>query len=238
MAGQASQNAATALINHLGNVAPTLFFNGVGNLPTSWVPGQRAYDYSQTPPAQYHWTGSAWASGAAALYIALLTSDPSQASLAKPGTYAQTLADIVAIEDTTAGYARQAVTFGSAGGAATYSSGTTYTLGTQVYYNGFTYQCAVTSVTGTAPTGTVSSNADWTLVGVGTTYPAQVANTNQLTWTYTASQALAVQWAALVTAASGSAGELKYMWTLPEAQQVQATQSIQAGIGSFVLSES
>jgi hypothetical protein len=107
-----------------------------------------------------------------------------------------------------------------------------------VYYNGCTYQCNVASVTGTAPTGTVANNADWTLVGVGSSYPAQVANTNQLTWTYTASQALPVQWAALVNVSSGSAGELKYMWTLPVAQQVQATQSIQAGIGSFVLAES
>jgi hypothetical protein len=238
MSGQASQNTATSLINHLGGIAPTLFFNGVGNLPTTWLPGQRAYDYSQTPPAQYHWNGSAWVSGAATLYIALLTSDPSQASIANPGTYAQTVADIAAIEDTTAGYARQVVTFGTSGGANAYSGATTYTSGQQVYYNGCTYQCNVASVTGTAPTGTVANNADWTLVGVGSSYPAQVANTNQLTWTYTASQALPVQWAALVNVSSGSAGELKYMWTLPVAQQVQATQSIQAGIGSFVLAES
>ena len=78
MSGQVSQNAATALINHLGGVAPTLFFNGPSNVPTTWMPGQRAYDYSLVPPGQYHWTGSAWVSGAASLYLALLTADPSQ----------------------------------------------------------------------------------------------------------------------------------------------------------------
>lgn len=165
------------------------------------------------------------------LYIALLTSDPTQAAT-QNGGFAMTISDLV--EDATPGYARQSVTFAE---PPTYDATTTYTLGQQVFYENYLYQCAVTSVTGTAPPGTEgASNSSWTYVSNG--YPAVVSNTNTLTWTYSAAQQLPVGWAALVTAESGTTGDLLYMWTLPEPQQVANSQSIQIGPGLVTISQS
>lgn len=70
------------------------------------------------------------------------------------------------------------------------------------------------------------------------TYPAVSSNTNDLTFgPYTAAQAAAVQWAALVTVASGTAGFLSYTWNLSPAQQVQISQSIIIGSGTLTLDQ-
>lgn len=165
-------------------------------------------------------------------YLALLTSDPSQA-VAQNGGYAMNISDLV--EDQTAGYARQAVTFAI---PPTYASGTTYALGQQVFYNSYLYQCAVATSLGVAPPGTAGmSNANWTYVNNG--YPATISNSNVITFgAYTAAQALPVQWAALVTVVSGTAGLLLYTWKLPAAQQVANSQSIQIGAGLLTIDQS
>ena len=227
MAGQLATYGAQALVNKLGGIIPPY----IGTAAPAWVPGLDWIDTS-SGAVLMAWNGSAWvAANTLGNYIALLTSDPTEAS-AQNGGYAMYISDLA--EDATSGYARQAVTFAE---PSAYSSGTTYTLGQQVFYEGYLYECAVSGITGTAPPGTEgSSTTDWTYVSNG--YPATVSNSNLLTFTYSAAQALPVQWAALVTCASGTAGLLKYMWTLPQAEQVQNSQSIQIAIGALTLTQS
>lgn len=227
MAGQLSSVGAQALANKIGGLARPV----ISASAPAWVPGLDWVNTSGTP-AIFEWNGASWVNASTlGNYIALLTADPTQAG-AQDGGYAMTISDLV--EDATAGYARQPVTFAE---PPAYSGGTTYTLGQQVFYQGYLYACAVASISGTAPPGTPgASNADWTYVSNG--YPATIANTNVLTWTYSAAQALPVGWAALVTAASGTAGLLKYMWALPTPQQVQGSQSIQVGSGLLTLGQS
>jgi hypothetical protein len=226
MAGQLSAIGAQACVNHIGGIVPPV----IGASAPTWVPGLDWIDTAATPTLMA-WNTSTWvAANTMGNYIALLTGDPTQSG--PGGGYATSVANLV--EDTTAGYARQAVTFAEPGN---YSSGTTYTLGQQVFYDGYLYQCAVTTVSGTAPSGSFTSNASWTYLGSG--YPAGIANTAALTWgPYTAAQSLPIQWAALVTCSSGSLGLLKYMWSLPEPQQVNTSQSITLPAGYLTLGQS
>lgn len=228
MAGQASQSAAMSLANHLGGIGGV----HLGTTAPTYVPGLSWVN--TTSGAVYMvWNSVAWVAGPATLYVALLTGDPSQAG--SGGGYAETLADIVTVEDTTSGYARQPVTFGNV--PALYSGSVAYVVGNQVTYLGMTYTNLV-ACTGNTPSGNQTNTTYWAYTPDGG-YPAEVANTNVLTWgPYTAAQPMAVQWAALVTASSGSTGLLKYMWTLPAPQQVNISQSIQAGVGSLILAES
>lgn len=231
MAGQLSAYGAQALANKISGIVPPY----IGTAAPTWVPGLDWINTSGTP-ALYAWNGTAWvAATTMGNYIALLTADPTQAAT-QNGGYAMNISDLT--EDTTAGYARLPVTFAE---PPTYGSGTTYTLGQQVFYQGYLYQCAVNSISGSAPPGTEgASNANWTYVSNG--YPAVVSNTSVLTWTYSAAQALPVGWAALVyvpTATPGSSsGLLKYMWALPTPQQVANSQSIQIGAGLLTLGQS
>lgn len=73
---------------------------------------------------------------------------------------------------------------------------------------------------------------------LATVPPAATANTNIITFgPYTASQALPVQWAALVTAATGTAGVLKYVWGLDTIEQVNVSQPITIPAGALVLDQ-
>jgi hypothetical protein len=172
---QVGQWGSMAAINHLtGNVPPY-----IGSTAPTWIPG---LDWINTSSGTvlYHWNGVAWVSGAAGHYIALLTVDP--ATTGPSGGYSVNISDLV--EDTTAGYARQAVTFSAA----------------------------------------------------GTTYPSPSSNTGNLTFgPYTAAQTVPVQWAALVTAASGNTGLLTYWWNLSPAEQVSVSQTIVIGSGTLSL---
>jgi hypothetical protein len=229
MSGQVSQIGAIALANKLGGIGGVVIQT---TMPT-FVPGLIWINDSTSPPVQMVWNSETWVDGPETLFVALLTGDPSVAGQA--GGFAETVADITAIEDTTPGYARQPVTFANV--PALYNSATPYAVGSQVMFQGFVYTNATAS-TNVAPTGQESSNSTWTYTPNGG-YPGEVANSDVLTWgPYTAAQTLAVQFAALVTVSSGSVGLLKYMWTLPEPQQVNISQSIQAGVGSLILAES
>ena len=53
-----------------------------------------------------------------------------------------------------------------------------------------------------------------------------------------ANMAVSAQWAAMVTAVTGTVGLLLYFWTLDTPQQVLVSQSIQIPIGSLTLAES
>lgn len=227
MSGQLSAVGAQTCTNKIGGIIPPV----ISSSAPTWVPGLDWIDTASTPTLMA-WNTSTWVNATTmGLYIALLTADPTLAA-SQNGGYAMNISDLV--EDATAGYARQSVTFAE---PPAYSGGTTYTLGQQVFYQSYLYQCAVNSVTGTAPPGTEgASNASWTYVSNG--YPAVIANTNVLTYSYTAAQQLPVAWAALVTCASGSLGLLKYMWALPQPQQVAASQSIQIGAGLITIGQS
>jgi hypothetical protein len=230
MAGQVSQQGAIALVNHIGGIAPPVIS---ATAPAIWVPGLVWIDTATTPPTLMVWNSETWVAGPDELFIALLIGDPSVAG--QNGGYAETVADIVAIEDPTAGYDRQQVTFGPM--PADYSSATTYAVGTQVQFEGFVYTNLVAG-SGTAPAGGEASNASWQF-NQDADYPSVIANTNTLSFgPYTAAQAAPVQFAALVTCASGAVGRLAYTWTLPVQQQVNVSQFIQAGAGSLTLGQS
>lgn len=102
MAGQLSAVGAQALANHLGGIVPPY----IGASAPTWKPGLVWINTSATPTA-YYWNTEAWVAGPQQLYIAMLTGDP---TLSGPGGgYALNISDL--IEDQTAGYARQQVTF-------------------------------------------------------------------------------------------------------------------------------
>lgn len=68
--------------------------------------------------------------------------------------------------------------------------------------------------------------------------PAAASNTGAITFgPYTANQALPVQWAALVTASSGTAGLLLYTWSLDTIEQVLTSQPIILPAGTLVLDQ-
>jgi hypothetical protein len=226
MPGQLSAIGAQASANKIGGIVPPVI---AASAPT-WVPGLDWID-TASGAVLMAWNTAAWvAATSMGNFIALLTGDPSSSGAG--GGYAMNVSDL--IEDTTTGYARQSVTFAE---PPAYDGSTTYTLGQQVFFDNYLFECAVTSISGTAPSGTYNtSTADWTYVSNG--YPAVIASTNVLTYSYTAAQAVPVQWAALVTCSSGNLGLLKYMWALPEAQQVGASQSIQVGAGLITIGQS
>jgi hypothetical protein len=68
-------------------------------------------------------------------------------------------------------------------------------------------------------------------------YPSVIANTNLVTFTMSANMSLPAQWVALVTASSGTSGELKYSWTLAEPEQVLATQSVSIPAGALTITQ-
>jgi hypothetical protein len=178
MTGQIAQYGAEATLNHLtGQGVPV-----VQNTAPTWVPGMVWVNDSTNPPILYSWNGTSWVSGLSGLYLALLIADPSTSG--SGGGPAVLLSDLQ--EDTTAGYARQSVTFTAASAAV----------------------------------------------------PSQAQNTAAITFgPYTANQAAPVQWAALVTAASGTTGILKYTWTLDTVEQVQVSQPIIFPAGALVLDQ-
>lgn len=102
MPGQLSATGAQALANHIGGIVPP----HIGTSAPTWVPGLLWVDTTSGATLKY-WNTAAWVAGTPGLYVALLTGDPSQSGL--DGAYAAGIPDLV--EDLTAGYARQAVTF-------------------------------------------------------------------------------------------------------------------------------
>ena len=183
---QAAQVADTGLVNTLsGYGAPVA--SAVGSPPT-WFPGLIWYDTTNAVFKQ--WTGNAgvggtgtWVSSPApgTRYLALLTADPVFNAAVNPQ-------DAGFAELTTAGYARQAVTF-------------------------------------TAAT---------------TAQPSLASNTAVITFTMSSSMLVPVQWVALMTlsttvVAGAPYGQFLASWNLSAPVQVNASQSIQIGIGQLVL---
>ena len=77
-----------------------------------------------------------------------------------------------------------------------------------------------------------------TFTNAGAAYPSPVSNSGVLTFgPMTAAMTLAAQWAAMVTAATGTSGLLLYFWQLDTPQQVSVSQSVQIPIGGLSLDE-
>jgi hypothetical protein len=74
-----------------------------------------------------------------------------------------------------------------------------------------------------------------TFAAASAAYPSNAANNSVLTFTMTSTMLVPVGWAALVTASSGNGGLFLASWILSQAYQVNASQSIQVGIGQLVL---
>lgn len=69
-------------------------------------------------------------------------------------------------------------------------------------------------------------------------YPSPASNTNDVVFgAMTADMLLPAQWAALVTAASGTSGQLLYTWELDTPQQVNVSQTIPLPIGMLELAQ-
>jgi hypothetical protein len=122
LAGQLTQYGAQILGNKIGgNNVP---FIG-GSAPSSWIPGQDWINGSTINVYDPH--TSAWVTGPYQWYMALLTGSPLTSG--PGGGVAVNISDITAIEDNTAGYKRQPISFGTAV-AATPSSITNTNLAT------------------------------------------------------------------------------------------------------------
>lgn len=71
------------------------------------------------------------------------------------------------------------------------------------------------------------------------TFPSQISNSNLLQWgPMTANMALAAQWVALVTVASGTVGYLLYTWAMNAPQQVLATQYLSIAASQVTITQS
>lgn len=107
MAGQLTQYGAEFIGNKIsGQAAP---FIGA-SAPSSWIVGQEWINGSTVNVYDPH--TSAWVTGPYQRYLCLLTSDPTVAG--PGGGLAVNISDISPIEDTTPGYLRQPITFGTA----------------------------------------------------------------------------------------------------------------------------
>lgn len=108
MAGQLTQVGAQYLSNTLSQQAVP----HIGTTaPVTWIPGQYWYNTTTSTLMCYDPATTSWVTGPYVLYLALLTTDP--ATLGPSSTPVQTIAQMAAGEDTTAGYTRQAFTLGT-----------------------------------------------------------------------------------------------------------------------------
>lgn len=147
MPGTIRQNGAEATLNHIAGLAVPVV---AASAPT-WIPGMYWVNTTDSN-AVYAWNGSSWVKTppAGSRYLALLLADP---DISGPsGGPAVNVSDL--IEDTTAGYARQPITFSdaTAGPPAALSNSTTLTFGAYTANMAAPAQWAalVTSAAGTA----------------------------------------------------------------------------------------
>lgn len=110
MSGQLTQYGAEFVANKLSAVAAP--FIGA-SAPGTWIVGQEWINNSGTIISHvYDPSTAAWMTGPYDYYLCLLVSDP---TIAGPGGgMVVNMSDLNAIEDTTAGYLRQPVTFSTA----------------------------------------------------------------------------------------------------------------------------
>ena len=126
MAGQLTQYGAEYLANKISGAADVSI---AASHPSSWVVGQEWINTSGSVLNVYDPYTSAWVTGPYDRYLCLLTSDPTVAG--PSGGLVQTISDIAAIEDATAGYLRQPITFGAgtAGEPSSFVNTNTITFG-------------------------------------------------------------------------------------------------------------
>jgi len=137
----------------------------------------------------------------------------------------------------------------TSGATLKYWNGSTWIAGTEPLYIALLTASPFTSGPGGGFAQTISDLVELTTAGytrqavtftdAAAAYPSPGSNSGVLTFgPMGASMTLAAQWAAMVTASSGTAGLLKFFWTLDTPQQVSISQSIQIPIGNLGLSES
>lgn len=113
MAGQLLQYGAEFLANKFsGEASPSIGTSA----PGSWIVGQEWVDTTSGAVLKvYDPHTAAWVAGPYQMYMATLTSDPSTSG--PGGGLPVNISDVSGLEDTTAGYLRQPVTFGVASAA-------------------------------------------------------------------------------------------------------------------------
>jgi hypothetical protein len=137
----------------------------------------------------------------------------------------------------------------TSGATLKYWNGSTWIAGTPPRYVALLTASPFTSGPGGGFAQTITDLVELTTAGysrqsvafsdAGAAYPSPGSNSGVLTYgPMGASMTLAAQWAAMVTASSGTAGLLYFFWTLDTPQQVSISQSIQIPIGNLGLSES
>jgi hypothetical protein len=109
MAGQLTQYGAEYVANKISGVASPYI---ASSAPGSWIVGQEWINTTGSVLNVYDPQTSSWVTGPYQRYLCLLTSDPTVAG--PGGGLAVNISDISAIEDTTTGYLRQPITFGTA----------------------------------------------------------------------------------------------------------------------------
>lgn len=108
MAGQLTQYGAEYVANKISGAADVSI--GASH-PVTWIVGQEWINTSGSVLNVYDPLTASWVTGPYDRYLCLLTSDPTVAG--PGGTLAVNISDIAAIEDATAGYLRQPITFGA-----------------------------------------------------------------------------------------------------------------------------
>lgn len=108
MAGQLAQYGAEYIGNKVSGLAQP--FVGASH-PASWIVGQEWINTTGSTVNVYDPSTSAWVAGPYNGYMCLLTADPTTVVSGGP---AVNISDLSTIEDTTSGYQRQYVTWGSA----------------------------------------------------------------------------------------------------------------------------
>src|SRR5271165_281801 len=126
MAGQLTQYGAEFIGNKINGTASP-YINA--SAPGAWIVGQEWINTSGSVQNVYDPHTSAWVTGPYDRYLCLLTSDPTVAG--PGGGLSVNISDIAAIEDTTAGYLRQPITFGTSAVSepTSYSNTNTLTFG-------------------------------------------------------------------------------------------------------------
>lgn len=135
-------------------------------------------------------------------------------------------------------------------GAVLYTwNGSAWVTGAQDRYVALLTASPFTSGPGSGPAQQISDLVELTTSGYSrvqvtwanatAAYPSVVASSDVLTFgPMSANMTLAAQWAAMVSAATGTTGLLYYFWQLDTPQQVNISQSIQVPVDSLTLSES
>jgi hypothetical protein len=99
-----------------------------------------------------------------------------------------------------------------------------------------TGQTTIAGITECADAGYARQACPFVLASA--TYPSIASNSGLIVFgPFSVNMALPVQWAALVSASSGTSGQLEQTWTLSQQWQVLATQTIDIPVGALTITQ-